>query len=144
MDREVPVIAAESNVGELASRIAKHDPAVTRHQGLVVLDKDGQLSGVITRGDVLRALDKMPSGEMTVAEAGSRKLVVTYPDESLHEALAKMLRHNIGRLPVVERQNPRHAIGYLGRPGVLSARLRRLEEEHLREQGWIKGLFAQS
>ena len=144
MDRDVPVIAADMNVGALAARIAKHDPAVTRHQGLVVLDKEGKLSGVITRGDVLRALDKMPSGEMTVADAGSRKLVVTYPDESLHEALAKMLRHNIGRLPVVERKDPRHAIGYLGRPGVLSARLRRLEEEHLREQGWIKGLFAQS
>jgi CBS domain-containing protein len=144
MDRDVPVIAADMNVGALAARIAKHDPAVTRHQGLVVLDKEGKLSGVITRGDVLRALDKMPSGEMTVADAGSRKLVVTYPDESLHEALAKMLRHNIGRLPVVERKDPRHAIGYLRRPGVLSARLRRLEEEHLREQGWIKGLFAQS
>jgi H+/Cl- antiporter ClcA len=144
MDRDVPVIAADSNVGELAKRIAKHDPTVTRHQGLIVLDKEGKLTGVITRGDVLRALDKMPSGEMTVVEAGSRKLVVTYPDESLHEALAKMLRHNIGRLPVVERKDPRHAIGYLGRPGVLSARLRRLEEEHLREQGWIKGLFAQS
>ena len=102
---------------------------MTRHQGLIVLDKEGKLSGVITRGDLLRALDKMPSGEITVGEAGSHKLVVTYPDESLHEALAKMLRHNIGRLPVVERQNPRHAIGYLGRPGVLSARLRRLEDE---------------
>jgi H+/Cl- antiporter ClcA len=143
MDRDVPVISADTNVGELAKRIAQQDPAVTRHQGLVVLDKEDKLSGIITRGDVLRALDKMPSGELTVAEAGSRKLVVTFPDESLHEALAKMLRHNIGRLPVVERQNPRHAIGYLGRPGVLSARLRRLEEEHLREKGWINAFFAQ-
>src|SRR5580765_1771938 len=143
MDRDVPVISADTSVGELAKRIAQHDPAVTRHQGLVVIDKEDKLSGIITRGDVLRALDKMPSGELTVAEAGSRKLVVTFPDESLHEALAKMLRHNIGRLPVVERQNPRHAIGYLGRPGVLSARLRRLEEEHLREKGWINAFFAQ-
>ena len=141
MDHDVPTIAADLSIGELAKRIAKHDPAVTKHQGLIVLDKEGKLSGVITRGDVLRALDKMPSGEMTVAEAGSRKLVVTYPDESLHEALAKMLRHNIGRLPVVERQDPRRAIGYLGRPGVLSARLRRLEEEHLREKGWINAFF---
>jgi CBS domain-containing protein len=141
MDRDVPTISADSNVGELAKRIAQHDPAVTRHQGLIVLDKEGKLNGMITRGDVLRALDKMPSGEMTVSEASSRKLIVTFPDESLHEALAKMLRHNIGRLPVVERNDPRHVIGYLGRPGVLSARLRRLEEEHNREQGWIKSLF---
>ena len=141
MDRDVPTISAESNIGDLAARIARYDPAVTRHQGLIVLNKESKLSGIITRGDVLRALEKMPSGTMTVSEASSRKLVVTFPDESLHEALAKMLRHNIGRLPVVDRKDPRHVVGYLGRPGVLSARLRRLEEEHHREQGWIKSLF---
>jgi CBS domain-containing protein len=52
---------------------------------------------------------------MTVLEAGSRRLVITYPDEVLHEASSKMLRNNIGRLPVVERNDPRKVIGYLGR-----------------------------
>jgi CBS domain-containing protein len=78
---------------------------------------------------------------MTVREAGSREVVVTYPDEVLHEASAKMLRNNIGRLPVVERDNPQSVVGYLGRPGVLAARLRRLEDEHLREPGWITRFF---
>jgi len=141
MDRDVPTIAGDLSIGELAERIARHDPAVTRHQGMLVLDKDGKLSGVITRGDVLRSLDKVPSGTMTVSEAGSHKLVVTYPDEVLHEALSKMLRHNVGRLPVVERNNVHHVIGYLGRPGVMAARLRRLHEEHVREPGWIKKFF---
>jgi chloride channel protein, CIC family len=77
-----------------------------------------------------------------VLEAGSRNLVVTYPDESLHEASAKMLRNNIGRLPVIDRNDPDRAIGYLGRPGVMAARLRRLEEEHIREPGWMKRYFA--
>src|SRR6266403_854192 len=31
-------------------------------------------------------------------------------------------------------------IGYLGRQGVMAARLRRLNEEHMREPGWIGGL----
>src|SRR5207302_1842899 len=84
--------------------------------------------------------DQDPLGEMTVLEGGSRKLVVTYPDESLHEASAKMLRNNIGRLPVVERSDPRKVVGYLGRPGIMVARLRRLEEEHVREPGWMKGV----
>jgi len=141
MDRDVPTIAGDMSIGEVAERIARHDPSVTRHQGLVVLDKDGKLSGIITRGDVLRALDKAPSGTMTVSEAGTRKIVVTYPDEVLHEALAKMLRHNVGRLPVVDRGDSRNVVGYLGRPGVMSARLRRLDEEHVREPGWIKKFF---
>jgi chloride channel protein, CIC family len=53
-----------------------------------------------------------------------------------------MLRNNIGRLPVIDRNDPDRAIGYLGRPGVMAARLRRLEEEHIREPGWMKRYFA--
>jgi CBS domain-containing protein len=141
MDHNVPTIAGDILIGELAERIARHDPTVTRHQGLIVLDKDGELSGIITRGDILRALAKAPSGPMTVSEASSRKLVVTDPDEVLHEALAKMLQNNVGRLPFVDRSDTRRVVGYLGRPGVMAARLRRFEEEHLREPGWIKRFF---
>src|SRR5438445_5258216 len=140
MDCDVPALPASMRVGELVARIAKHDPVVSRHQGMVIVDAEGRLAGIITRADVLRALDQDPLGEMTVLEGGSRKLVVTYPDESLHEASAKMLRNNIGRLPVVERSDPRKVVGYLGRPGIMAARLRRLEEEHVREPGWMKGV----
>jgi CIC family chloride channel protein len=138
MDKDVPSLPADMRIGELAERIAARDPEVSRHQGMVVVDKDGKLTGIITRGDVLRALDQDPSGSMSVLEAGSRRLVVTYPDEVLHEASSKMLRNNIGRLPVVDRKEPTRVVGYLGRPGVMAARLRRLEEEHVREPGWVK------
>ena len=49
-----------------------------------------------------------------------------------------MLQNEIGRLPVVDRSDPRKLIGYLGRHGVMAARLRRLHEEHVREPGWIR------
>ena len=72
-------------------------------------------------------------------EAGSREPVVAYPDELISQASDKMLHNNIGRLPVVERGDPRKLVGYLGRHGVMAARLRRLHEEHVREAGWIRG-----
>ena len=137
MDRELPTTPAEMRVGELAERIARNHAEVSRHQGLLILDQEGKLAGLITRGDVLRALDQDPAGTMTVRDAGTRNLVVTYPDETLHDASAKMLRYNIGRLPVVERSDPKKAVGYLGRPGVMAARLRRLDEDQVREPGWI-------
>jgi CIC family chloride channel protein len=138
MDRDAPTLPAEMQVRELAERIARRDPEVCRHQGLLVLDSTGKLAGIITRGDLMRALDQDPSGVVSVLDAGTSDLVVTYPDESLHEASAKMLRHNIGRLPVVDRADSRKVVGYLGRPGIMTARLRRLDEEHVREPGWIK------
>jgi CBS domain-containing protein len=87
----------------------------------------------------MRALDADPSGGATVLDAGSHDVVVTYPDEMLHDASAKMLLNNIGRLPVVDRKDSGKVVGYLGRPGIMAARLRRLDEEHVREPGWIKG-----
>jgi predicted transcriptional regulator len=62
----------------------------------------------------MRALDADPTGALTVLGTGTCEVVVTYPDEVLHDASAKMLRNNIGRLPVVERDDPRRVVGYLG------------------------------
>lgn len=142
MDEDPPLVPCDMQVGELADRIAKRDPAVCKHQGMFIVDKEGNLEGIITRGDILRSLDKDPAGVMSVLEAGTRDVVVTYPDELLHDAAAKMLRSNIGRLPVVDRNHSRRILGYLGRPGIMAARLRRLEEEHVLEPGWIGRFFA--
>jgi CIC family chloride channel protein len=139
MDRDVPTLPASMTVNELSDLIARREPSVSRHQGMFVLDAEGKLAGVITRGDVMRALDADPSGTATVFDAGTRDVVVTYPDEMLHAASSKMLRNDIGRLPVVDRKDPQKVVGYLGRPGIMAARLRRLDEEHVREPGWIKG-----
>ena len=139
MERDLPVIAANTPVGLVAERIARHDPAVARHEALLILDEAGKLVGIITRGDILRALDQDSPGAMSVQEAGSTDLVVTYSDELVSEAAAKLLRFDIGRLPVVERSDERNVVGYLGRSSILAARLRRFRDEHVFEPGWFKG-----
>jgi CBS domain-containing protein len=108
---------------------------VADRQGLPIVDESERLVGIITRGDVLRALDEGANGNTTVLEAGSRDLIITYPDEILHDAVTKMLRHDIGRLPVVSRQDHHRLVGYLGRANLMAARLRQLDEEHVRERG---------
>lgn len=114
MERELPVVPAGTTVGALAERIAQHDPAVARHEALLIVDEARKLAGIITRGDLLRAFDRDSSGAMTVQEAGTTRLVVTHPDELVSEAAAKMLLYDVGRLPVVDRADPGKAIGYLG------------------------------
>ena len=140
METNPPVIAAGTKVGELAERIARHDPEVARHEALLIVDEAGRLAGIVTRGDIVRALDKDSSGSMSVEEAGSTKLVVTYPDEVVAEAAAKLLQFDVGRLPVVERGDEKKIVGYMGRAAILGARSRRLRDEHVREAGWIGGL----
>jgi H+/Cl- antiporter ClcA/CBS domain-containing protein len=137
MDQHPPTIAASMKVADLSDRIARHDPELIGRQGTLIVDEDKNLAGIITRGDLVRALEQLPENA-TVLEAGTHNLIIAYPDEILHEAVARMVRNDIGRLPVVERKNPHKLLGYLGRASVMTARLRRLEEEHDREVGWLQ------
>src|SRR5580698_2368046 len=139
MSKEFDTVPASMTVAELAERITKRDPTVTHHQGVFLVDAAGRLAGIITRADIMRALEKDSSGNMTVLEAGSTNPVVTYPKEVLYDAASRMLRSNVGRLPVCSWEDPGKPVGYLGRSQIMAARMRRLEEEYVREPGWMKG-----
>jgi CIC family chloride channel protein len=134
MDKNVPTIPATMTVSELSQHIAENNSPLTRRQGTPIVDAQGNLVGIITRSDLLQALARDPQGEQTVLDAGSRNLIVAYPDETLRVAIAKMLQHDVGRLPVVRRENPRQLVGYLGRAGVLNARARAVNDETMRER----------
>ena len=68
----------------------------------------------------------------------ARSPIVAYPDELVHDAMHRMLQHNIGRLPVVSRENPQQMVGYFNRASLLGAWTRQMEEERIREHGWIR------
>ena len=130
-------LRSDMRVKDLADHIAKGEPAYVRHQAFLIVDDDDRLAGIITRGDLLIALEEPAGGELSVLQAGTTSLVVTYPDEMIHDALNKLVRNDIGRLPVVSREDPRRIVGYLSRGAILRARRHRINEEDPREQGWL-------
>lgn len=136
MDKEPVTISAVTTVAEFSARIARGDPLVARRRGTPMVAGKGALLGILTRSDIVRALEADPNGSLTVLEAGSGTLIVAFPDESLKVAVARMLRHDIGRLPVVSRDDQRQLLGYLGRTGLLEARFRNIREEEQRERRW--------
>src|ERR1700723_2145692 len=138
MPKDVQPIPPEMTVGDLAERMGLGEPSFNLTQGLPIIGKDGQLVGVVTQGDLLRALESDPTGKATVLDVGARDLVVAYADESAFDALFRMLQNDIGRLPVVSRENSKEMIGYLNRSSILGAWTRQMEEEGLREHGWVK------
>ncbi|MCG3148265.1 MAG: Voltage-gated ClC-type chloride channel ClcB [Verrucomicrobiae bacterium] len=135
MDKDVPHIPATMKLAELADRVARGGSDLNRRQGTLIVNDQNRLVGIITRGDIVRALLRNDSTEMSVAEAGCTDLVVTFPDEPLHAALTKMLNRDVGRLPVVARNDPTCIVGYLGRAAILSARMRLHDEETVRQKG---------
>lgn len=136
MDKNVPVVPMTMKLSELSNRIANRDANLSRRQGTLIVNEQNELVGIITRGDMVRALQQNQSLEKTVQEIGTADLTVTFPDEPLHVALAKMLEKNVGRLPVVEWKNQTKVVGYLGRAAILSARKKIHDEENIRQKGW--------
>jgi len=137
MRKDVQPALQEMTVAELAASSSGSKPLLNLADGLPIIDKTGQLVGIVTQGDLLRALELDPDGRITVLEAGSDAPVVAYPDELVAAALHRMLQRDIGRLPVVAREDPRKLVGYLNRSSVLGAWSRQIDEEGTREHGWL-------
>jgi CBS domain-containing protein len=85
----------------------------------------------------MNALGRSAGETRTVQDAGPSSLILTYPDEILEQAVAKMAVNGVGRLPVVDRNDPKRLIGCLGRSGIAVGWGELLEEEEVREAGWL-------
>jgi CIC family chloride channel protein len=107
--------AMMSNVCTAESRLTVDEVAnILKNEqihALPVVD-DGKLMGIIAKRDVIDAIfDKQP--DTPVIQVMSSKLVLTYPDESLFDAMNKMIINDIRQLPVVERDRPDELMGVL-------------------------------
>jgi CBS domain-containing protein len=144
MDANPPTVASTMSVRDLMRLIQEGHAHFARRMGLIVVDAHGELVGVVTRGDLVRELEEHPNSSRTVGEIGSRHPIVTFMDETVHQAVTMMLRHDVGRLPVVVRDDPRRPVGYLGRAEILEVRLKHLHDEHVRESGWNAGKIGEA
>jgi chloride channel protein, CIC family len=137
MLKEAPAVPSGMRISELTERLQRLDPAVAPYQSWALVDGEGRLEGIASRGDLVESLQGTGGADRPVREAGTAHVVVAYPDELVDSAVEKMIRHDVGRLPVVAREDPRRLVGYLGRTGVMSAWAKGLEEERGRERGWL-------
>ncbi len=141
MERKPQTIPPTLKVEELADRIGANDPTVSHHPALLVADEDGLLAGIITRRDLVAAMANGQS-ELTIREVMSRYPICAYPDELLREAVDRMHERDVGRLPVIDREEPGRLLGYLGRGAILSARRVHMQAQHVREPGWLAACIA--
>ncbi len=124
----VVLVRADDTLDRVRAWIATHAQG-SSHQGFPVVDDDDRLVGVVTRRDLL---DDAPAAS-TVRSAIRRPPAVVFHDSSLRDAADHMARENVGRLPVVARDEPDRVIGILTRSDIIASHGRRLDAERLRE-----------
>jgi CIC family chloride channel protein len=105
--------------------------AEEQHEWFPVLNRAGELSGVITAQDIQKALG---NGDLhaKVGDLATRDLVTVTPDHTLHDVLVRFHVRDLGHLPVVDPENPKKLVGIVSRLHVIRAYNRALIEKHLR------------
>jgi CIC family chloride channel protein len=93
----------------------------THHHGFPVLNGDGGLFGVVTIQDLERARERGPIEGMYVHDIATRSVLTAYPDEPVWTALRRLGTRDVGRLPVVDRQNPQRLVGIIRRHDIVRA-----------------------
>ncbi|MFZ5810204.1 MAG: IMP dehydrogenase [Chloroflexota bacterium] len=102
---------AESFIVENPLTVSPHSTLKEAHQqmqladigGLVVIDEEGRLLGLLTTRDVLLAEDM--NALVASAMTPRSRLIVASADEPLSNARATLYRHRIEKLPLVDEQD---------------------------------------
>lgn len=116
MGKKVEVVSEDMNVEELSNLIR-----ITDHMGFPVTNEHGDLVGMATFNDFHYIKDGTDWTKIRIGEICTRDLIVTYPDETLDDVMQKFALKHIGRLPVVERTNPKRIIGLITRSDIVNA-----------------------
>lgn len=108
----VIAFAPSDNLDDVLTQIG-----TTSHTGFPVLENE-RLTGMITINDV-QNVKREPGLCPDVGRHMTRSLQIIYPDNSLEDALALMVTHNINHLPVVSREDSGILLGLLSRTDIL-------------------------
>jgi len=143
MDTQPMTVAPDMRISELAALVSApqgpHGKKII-HDGFPIVDAAGDLCGIVTYGDIVRATAYGNGGE-SVHTHGTHELVVGHPDERLFDAVVRMADHGIEQLPIVARDAPTRLIGLLDSQHLMSSALHKLNEDLIREEGQLSGLF---
>jgi H+/Cl- antiporter ClcA len=130
--RNPVTLRVDQTLEEVRAWFASHVQG-TRHQGFPVLNGDGHIQGVVTRRQLLAPEEPATRRVGELIRMAPRTI---YSDATLREAADRMVDHDIGRLPVVERETMK-LVGMITRSDLLSAHRRRLRETREAQQGFV-------
>ena len=97
-----------------------------------VVDVDGMLCGILTRSDLLRAIElavKLPKSdypELKVADIMMRDPIALTGDESTTLAILTMREHGFKRIPIIESSSKKRLVGYIRIENLMDSIHRRL------------------
>jgi CIC family chloride channel protein len=115
MVRDVLVLNVKDTAADLLNLMQK-----SKHAGFPVLDDQGKLAGIVTLHDMR---DKVEQGELEkpVTQIMTKDVATAYPDETLDIVLKRLAAHDVGRLPVVSKNDGITLTGIITRSDIVKS-----------------------
>jgi len=107
-----------------------------KHTGYPIVNKEGELVGMVTLWDIHNIFHdpSINPKTVTLGDVFLSEVVTALPDETMNQALEKMFKYKVGRLPVVTLKNPKKPIGIITRKNIIRAH----ELALLNREKWAK------
>ncbi|MGB9940219.1 chloride channel protein [Methanosarcina sp.] len=115
MITDIQTVSEEKNIETLTILMQ-----ASRHVGFPVLDSKGKLSGIVTLSD-FRSKVKSAETDKKIGDIATKNLEVAYPDETLDTVLKRFASKQIGRLPVVDREDKTRLLGLITRSDIVNS-----------------------
>ncbi len=107
----------------------------TKHHGVPVVDDNGRLVGIVTLSDMMKTVRRRGSLErLRVIDIATKNPIVVYPDDPAWKALKLMGIHDIGRVPVVSKDDPSRLVGIVRRQDIVRAYRKAIQREQESEE----------
>ncbi|RMF88946.1 MAG: CBS domain-containing protein [Nitrospinota bacterium] len=116
MSVDVETVPMDMPVQEVAHKLTR-----SHHHGFMVLDENKELYGIVSLQDVEKAMSQGNTENLCARDIATTSLLTVYPDDTLLTALERLDTRDVGRLPVVDPQNPKKIVGLIRRYDIIRA-----------------------
>lgn len=131
MRQDIPRLEAENTLEELTSALSQ-----SHHHGFVLSSRNDpeHIFGIVTLADLERARQEGLPPQTRLREIATTTVHCALPEEPISEVLERMVQRSIGRMPVVDPQDRRKPIGFVGQSDLARAYYQALQRQRQLEQ----------
>jgi H+/Cl- antiporter ClcA len=143
MSPDVVAIPAATPIQQLVKQFFL-GPKNKQHQGYPVVSADGALLGVLTKTDLLdewsvelspdKSADTLRANPIIAYDLITGPPITAFAEESCRTAVHRIVDKGVGRLVVVDPDEPTRIVGIVTRSDLLKSRARLADEEDHRER----------
>jgi len=93
----------------------------SNHNGLIVIDEEGKLYGIVTRSDLKRAGQLEFDEKAVISDICTTEIIKAFPDQTISEIINRGYTAKVSRIPIVDPIDEKTLLGIVRRQDFIKA-----------------------